>query len=187
MKKWLIVLLAFIFVLVWGGVYYINLQNEVKPYAFTLQSADGEVHLSDFRGKMPIVYFGYMYCPDICPTTLALSANALRKLSKEDAKKFQLIFISVDPQRDTLKDLKEYVEYFYPYGLGLSGGEKYLKEITKNYGTYYAKEFEDNSTTNYSVAHTTSLYFFDKKGRLQNKIKHPQSSDEIYQILQAML
>lgn len=189
MKKWLAISLSFLALIafLWGGVYYINYQSEVKPYSFTLQSADGKVRLSDFRGKMPIIYFGYMYCPDICPTTLALSASALQKLPKEEADKFQLIFISVDPQRDSVEDLKEYVEYFYPHGIGLSGDEKYLKEVTRNYGMYYAKEYENNSTENYSVAHTTSLYFFDKKGRLENKIKHPESVNEIYQILQEML
>lgn len=189
MKKILILLSSVLLALglFWAGAMYVQEQNAIKPYAFQLESVDGPVRLSDFKGKMPIVYFGYMYCPDICPTTLALSASALRGLSKEDAQKFQLIFISVDPQRDSLKDLKEYAQYFYPDAIGLSGDEITLKEVTGHYGTYYAKETIKNSSIDYTIAHTTNLYFFDKKGKLSHILKHPQDPDEITQVLNEML
>ncbi|MBE0496774.1 MAG: SCO family protein [Campylobacterales bacterium] len=189
MKKILMLLSGTLFALglFWAGATYVQEQNAIKPYAFELQSVDGPVRLSDFKGKMPIVYFGYMYCPDICPTTLALSASALRQLSKEDADKFQLIFISVDPQRDSLKDLKEYAQYFYPDAIGLSGDEATLKEITRHYGTYYVKEAIENSSIDYTVGHTTYLYFFDKKGKLAHTLKHSQDPDKITQVLNEML
>lgn len=189
MKKGVIFLVGvgLLFGIFWAGATYVQDQRGVKPYAFELQSADGPVRLSDFKGKMPIVYFGYMYCPDICPTTLAQAANALQKLPKEEADKFQLLFISVDPERDGLGDLKEYAQYFYPDALGLTGEAPALKEITQNYGTYYAKEYIENSGVDYTVAHTTFLYFLDTQGRLAHTIKHSQSPDEIFRALQKML
>ena len=82
---------------------------------FTLQSADGPVSLKDFRGKVVLVYFGYTYCPDICPTSLAATAEGLKQLTPEELARVAMIFVSVDPKRDTPARLKEYVN-FLPSG-----------------------------------------------------------------------
>lgn len=173
--------------LVWWSLRYMQNQNAINQYAFTLQSVDGVVKMSDFKGKKPIVYFGYMYCPDICPTTLSLLSSALHKLPKEQAEQFQIIFISVDPQRDALKELKEYANYFDKNAIGLSGDENYLKKITDNYGTYYAKEYLEGSNLEYSVNHTTFVYFFDQNGKLKDKIQHVNNTEAILEVLQKML
>ncbi|MDD2384814.1 MAG: SCO family protein [Sulfurospirillaceae bacterium] len=166
---------------------YIEEQKTIAHYAFKLDSSEGHVKLSDFQGKIPIIYFGYMYCPDICPTSLSVIASALAKLPKDKAENFQLIFISVDPNRDTPKALKEYAHYFYSYAIGLTGNEKYLKEITQNYGAYYAKEYDSNSTQEYTVAHTSFIYIMDKKGKLAHKLAHPQNTNDVYTALLEML
>jgi len=158
---------------------YLQNQKEIKQYAFSMDSVDGKVSLSDFDEKYKIVYFGYMYCPDICPTTLSITANALRKLPKDKADKFQLIFISVDPDRDKLKDLKEYANYFYKGAIGITSDEKYLKTISSNYGTYYSKEYLKGSKIGYSVAHTSFVYIFDKSGKLINKLKHLEKTSDV--------
>ncbi|MDX1808237.1 MAG: SCO family protein [Sulfurospirillaceae bacterium] len=175
MKKKLILTLLPIAVLafiVFIGVPYYQNQQLVKKYAFTMDSAGGKVSLSDFKGKIAIIYFGYMYCPDICPTTLSMISDALHKLPKEEAKKFQLIFISVDPDRDKVKNLKEYASYFYPSAIGLTSSAKNLKAVSREYGAYYSKIYEKGSKTNYSVAHTSNVYLMDKEGKLEKTIPH---------------
>ena len=124
-----------------------------------------------------------MYCPDICPTTLSLVSSALNKLDSNNAREFQLIFISVDPQRDKVKGLKEYVSYFYPSAIGITSNEKYLKKISSNYGTYYAKENLKNSKMGYSVAHTSFVYIMDKDGKLMHKFKHLENNKTLYTYL----
>lgn len=165
---------------------YLEEQKEIETYAFELDSSLGTVKLSDFKGKIPIIYFGYMYCPDICPTSLSIIATALKQLPQDKADTFQLFFISVDPQRDTLEELEAYTKYFYPSAIGLTASENYLKVITGNYGTYYAKEYLENSKIDYAVAHTSFIYVMDRQGRLAHKIAHTENSSDVLEILMKM-
>ncbi|WP_024955728.1 SCO family protein [Sulfurospirillum arcachonense] len=175
-----IILLLLMFFLI---IPYMQKQDEIKQYAFTMNSIDGKVSLSDYDGKYKLIYYGYMYCPDICPTTLSIISQALNQLPKDKAEKFQLIFISVDPDRDKLKELKEYVNYFYKGSIGITSDEKYLKHISGNYGTYYSKEYLKNSKMDYSVAHTSFVYLMDKDGTLLKKLNHLENSKKILEIL----
>jgi len=190
MKKYLMIFLVPIILFAIGLFivlpYYQN-QQIIKRYAFTMDSFDGKVSLSDFKGKFPIVYFGYMDCPDICPTTLTMISQALHKLSTKDAKKFQLIFISVDPDRDKVKGLKEYASYFYPTALGITSNAKYLKKVSVNYGAYYKKIYLKDSKINYSVAHTSFIYIMDKTGKLAKRISHSNSVKPVLDALKEML
>jgi protein SCO1/2 len=186
MKKKLILFLIPIFLLSVAFLFvlpYMQNQKEIKQYAFTMDSIDGKVSLSDFDGKYKIIYYGYMYCPDICPTSLSIVASALKKLPKEQADKFQLIFISVDPDRDKVKELKEYANYFYKGAIGVTSNEKYLKSISSNYGTYYANEYLENSKIDYSVAHTSFVYIMDKDGKLLYKLKHLEKTNDVLSII----
>jgi protein SCO1/2 len=152
-----------------------------------MNSINGKVSLSDYDGKYKLIYFGYMYCPDICPTSLSVLASALKVLPKEQADKFQVIFISVDPDRDKLKELKEYANYFYKGAIGLtSTNKKYLKNIASNYGTYYTKEYLQNSKMNYSVAHTSFVYLMDKDGILLDKVSHLENTSDILDIIKIL-
>jgi protein SCO1 len=162
--------------------YYQN-QKEVEKYAFTMDSIDGKVSLSDFKGKIPIIYFGFMFCPDVCPTSLSMIAEAFSRLPKLDADKFQLIFISVDPDRDKLKDLKEYASYFYPNAIGITSDKKNLKEVSAKYGSFYAKEYLQGSKIEYSVVHTSFIYIMDKEGKIKSKLRHVSNPESIYKAL----
>ena len=95
---------------------------------FTLQSANGPVSLKDFRGKEVLVYFGYTYCPDICPTSLAATAEGLKQLTPEELARVAMIFVSVDPKRDTPARLKEYVTFFHSAIVGVTA--RYFKKAT---------------------------------------------------------
>ena len=97
---------------------------------FTLQSASGPVSLKDYRGKLVLVYFGYTFCPDICPTSLAATAEGLKQLSPEELARVAMIFVSVDPKRDTPERLKEYVEFFHPSIVGVTGSAEVVEVIT---------------------------------------------------------
>ncbi len=88
---------------------------------FTLQSPDGPLALHDLRGKVVLVYFGYTMCPDICPTSLAFSAQGLNQLDKSELDSVKMLFITVDPERDTLERVKEYAGFFHPIIVGLTG------------------------------------------------------------------
>ena len=165
---------------------YIQTQKEIEQYSFTMDSMDGKVSLSDFDGRYKLIYYGYMYCPDICPTSLSIIASALQKLPKEQADLFQLIFISVDPDRDKLKDLKEYANYFHKGAIGLTSDKKYLKKISANYGTYYTNEYLENSKIDYSVAHTSFVYLIGKNGKLLYKLKHLEKTSDVLNIIKKL-
>ena len=98
---------------------------------FTLQSYRGPVELQDFRGQVVLLYFGYTWCPDICPTSLGLTSLALKALKPDELARVQSLFVSVDPERDTLEKLKNYGEYFHPKILGITGSPEAVAEVTQ--------------------------------------------------------
>lgn len=146
---------------------------------FTLLSANGPVSLRDYRGKMVLVYFGYTYCPDICPTSLAATAAGLKLLTPEEAAKVAIIFISVDPERDTPARLKEYAEFFHPTMLGLTGTPDNLAEIAKRYGAFYAKQKVATAGGGYVVDHSADTYLVGPDGKLLGKIAHATPPDQV--------
>lgn len=114
---------------------------------FTLQSADGPVSLSDFRGKVVLIYFGYTSCPDVCPTSLGALSAALKQLSPREMDRVQPIFISVDPERDTPGKMVEYVHYFHPKMIGVTGSIEQVRKVADRYGAYFRKaEVKDSSS-----------------------------------------
>ena len=151
---------------------YIDSYKDRQKYEFTLNTIDGEIKLSDYRGKAVAIFFGYMYCPDVCPTALSMLSESLKGLSEDELKNFEGIFISVDPDRDTLKNLKDYAKYFHSNFIGATSTNEKILEISKNYGAYYVKEKESEDDKNYSVAHTSYIYVFDKYGNLSSKLDH---------------
>ena len=123
---------------------------------FTLTGSGGKpVRLSDFQGKLVVLYFGYTYCPDVCPTTLAELAQAMRKLGKK-ADQVQVIMVTVDPDRDTPEHLAEYVAFFNPNFVGLSGTPDQIAAAAAAYGIYYHKN-EGTPASGYTVDHTATM------------------------------
>ncbi|EXI83784.1 MAG: SCO1/SenC [Candidatus Accumulibacter regalis] len=104
---------------------------------FMLQGPQGPVALADYRGKVVLLYFGYTYCPDVCPTALALIAQALSGLEASEQPQVQALFISVDPQRDSADRLQEYAPYFHPKLIGLSGTQDEIASVAARYGARY--------------------------------------------------
>jgi protein SCO1/2 len=120
--------------------------------------------LADFRGKVVAVFFGFTHCPDACPTTLVELAQVMRELGP-DAYQVQVLFVTVDPERDTPAVLKQYVPSFHPSFLGLAGDAEATARVAKEFKVFYQKQpLKDGG---YSVDHSAGTYFFDREGRLR--------------------
>ena len=133
---------------------------------FSLTAAGGKpVRISDFRGKLVALYFGYTYCPDVCPTTLAELAAGMRDLGA-DAQQVQVIFISVDPARDTPERLADYVANFDPSFIGITGSPEEIAAVATPLGIYY-QAHEGTAATGYLVDHTATVMVLDRQGRLR--------------------
>jgi protein SCO1/2 len=118
----------------------------------------------DFRGRYMLVYFGYSFCPDVCPTTLGVMAQALEKLGAERARRIVPIFITIDPTRDTPKVLADYMKAFGPDFIGLTGSEAAIKDAEKKYRVYAVKRPLEKG--NYGMDHSSVLYLMGPDGRL---------------------
>jgi len=154
---------------------------------FTLQSADGPVSLKDFRGKLVLVYFGYTYCPDICPTSLAATAEGLKQLTPEELARVAMIFVSVDPKRDTPARLKEYVNFFHPAMVGVTGAPEEIAAIAKRYGVFYAEQKVETAGDGYVVDHSADTYIISTAGQLVGKIAHATPPEQVAETIRKYL
>ncbi|PLY09296.1 MAG: SCO family protein [Arcobacter sp.] len=166
---------------------YVDEYNEQKQYDFKVNTIDGEITKDSFKGKYLAIYFGYTFCPDVCPTSLSSLAHALNSFPKEKTKDFVGLFISVDPDRDTLKNLKEYAQYFHPNFIGATSTKENIDDITSRYRSYYSKIELENSAMDYSVAHTSYIYIFDKEGNFKAKLDHFSDPTKIKETLEEIL
>lgn len=138
-----------------------------EPLDFSLTAHTGEVvSLSDFRGKLVLLYFGYTFCPDVCPATMVELKWMMEALGRQ-ADDVQVIMVSVDPGRDTPAQLSEYVAAFHPSFIGLTGTEAELKEVTGPMGIYVYKH-EGTAATGYLIDHTATVSVLDRNGRLRH-------------------
>lgn len=142
------------------------LQSPQPAYDFTLTNQYGqESSLSDYNGRIVLLYFGYVTCPDVCPTTLAEIKRATEFLG-ERADEVQTIMITVDPERDTVDVMAEYLAHFDPSFLGLVGTHDEISQIATYYGVYYQKQ-ESDSVLGYLVDHTATVMLVDQDGYLR--------------------
>jgi protein SCO1 len=130
--------------------------------------------LEDFRGKVVVVFFGFTRCPDVCPTTMAEMKDVLAKLGP-DADKVQVLFVTLDPERDTQQVLAQYVPAFDPRFLGLYGDSSTTLKTAKEFKVFFEKR-PGATPDSYSIDHTAASYVFDPRGRLRLYVKHDQIS-----------
>jgi len=153
---------------------------------FQLNNESGRFTLSDHRGKVVLLYFGYTMCPDVCPTSLAMMQGALREMSEEELTQVQGVFVSVDPERDSAGRLKEYTHYFHDHILGTTGSTEEIAQAAKRYGSRY-RVVESDSATGYIVDHTSLTYVIDKQGVLQTILPHGTPPLGILQAVRPLL
>lgn len=152
----------------------------------TLPSSTGApVSLGDFRGKLVLLYFGYTFCPDVCPTTLNTVNKAL-ELMGDKAQDVQLVMVSVDPERDTPEVLARYLSNFNPSFIGLSGSPEQLAAAATPFGIFYEKH-EGSAATGYLVDHTASVMVLDQEGRLRLVIPFQTPAEDIAADLKQLL
>lgn len=142
---------------------------------FTLESQRGPVSTLSFRGKVILLYFGYTRCPDVCPTSFSLMAQALNELEAKEQEQVVGLFVSVDPARDDVDRLAEYVGYFHPDFIGLTGTPKAVAEAAKRYGVQYSYSDSGDSAMGYTVDHSATVYLVDRQGVLRFAFPHGTS------------
>lgn len=156
---------------------------------FTLQAAnDKTLTEKDMQGKVVLMFFGYAHCPDICPTSMAQLAEVMEKLGP-DAAKVRILFVSVDPYRDTPDMLQEYVENFDDrYALGLTGTQKQIADLARRYRVAYQLDKPDPSNpTHYEVSHSRGVYFFDAKGKARYLASDSEEVEALVEKVRAIL
>jgi len=142
-------------------------------YAHKLELPDGDGKprsLTEFKGKVVVVFFGYTQCPDVCPTTMAELSQVKRALG-DDGTRMQGIFVTVDPERDTGPVLKAYVDNFNAGFIGLRGSAEQTKEVAREFKVFYAKVPGKTEST-YTIDHTAGSYIFDTQGRIRLFSRH---------------
>jgi protein SCO1/2 len=125
-----------------------------------------KVCLSDFKGRIVLMFFGYTHCPDVCPAALQVLSKTMKLLPEDKREKVIVLFISVDPERDTPEKAQKYAEYFYPTFIGLTGSPKDIERVARDYMAFY-KKVESESKTGYLVDHTAYIYLIDPRGNLK--------------------
>lgn len=170
-------------VLVWVGI---------RPHSFTgtilqaespamdfelISSIQKPIRLSDFRGKLVVLYFGYTFCPDVCPASMSTLAKAMAQLGRK-ADDIQVIMISVDPERDTPDKLAEYVTKFDPSFIGATGTIDEISAVASLYGVFFQKD-PGTPETGYLVSHTSSVLVIDREGHLRLIFPFDTSADAI--------
>lgn len=141
--------------------------------------------MADFRGKAVVIFFGYTQCPDVCPTTMTGMAEAM-KLLGADAAKVQVLFVTVDPERDTKELLAQYVPVFNPGFLGLYGDSQTIAKTAQDFRVFYKKQPGSTPTT-YTVDHTAGSYVYDPQGRLRLYVKHGEKPEVIAKDLKLLV
>ena len=158
-----------------------------NPYAtvggdFTLISKDGEVSLSDFNGKVVLLFFGYTFCPDVCPTELAKMRVAFNDLSSSEIEQVVGIFVSVDIKRDTPEKVGAYASFFHDRIIGLTGTREQISEVAKLYFVAYQEIETEGSATGYTVDHTATTYLIGQDGKVQKLLQGPTSQEIVREL-----
>ena len=169
-----------------GAVAFRGLDLTGAPYGqdFRLIAPDGrERTLADFRGKAVLLYFGFTQCPDVCPTALIRAAEAKRLLGPL-GERLQVIFVTIDPERDVAVVLRDYTAAFDPTFLGLHGDAQSTRETAEHFKVYFRKVPTGGS---YTMDHSTLSYAFDPQGRLRLALRHEQNAQDYAHDLRLLL
>lgn len=152
---------------------------------FTLSDHDGKArHLGDFSGKAVVLYFGFTHCPDVCPTGLTKLKQVVNSLGA-DGERVQVLFVTLDPERDNAAVLKQFVPAFHPSFIGLHGSVEQTKQVAKDFKVFFEKQALDGG--DYTIDHTVGALVFDAQGRLRLFVPDKLGAEQIAADLKALL
>jgi protein SCO1/2 len=164
-----------------------DISGVMPDLEFALTDENGEpAKAEQFRGKVTAVFFGFTHCPDICPTTLGTLSQVIAELPKEQQDEVGVLFVSVDPDRDTPEILREYTDHFGPQFTGLTGTQKALKSLVKQYRVTYGYG-EKDTQGNYDVSHSSAVYLFDREGKARLLVRGSDKKAGIAEDLQRLI
>lgn len=144
------------------------------------------VTAATYHGKVVVLYFGYTHCPDVCPLTLVHLHTVLQKLGK-DADDVRVLFVTVDPTRDTVPVLHQYVTAFDPRFVGLTGTQDEIAKLAKRYRAFYQRETTKTASADYEVTHSSAIYIFDREGRARLLATPGATNDAIFHDLKILV
>lgn len=168
------------------GFNNVDITGASYAHDFRLKDPQGKVRsLADFRGKVVVVFFGFAQCPDVCPTTLADLAEIRKRLGK-DGDQLQVIFITLDPERDTPHVLGPYVAAFDPSFIGLAGTREETIAVAKEFKIFFQK-VPGKTPTSYTLDHTAGSFVFDRDGQVRLFVRHAGGVQPVLEDIQALL
>ncbi|HZX71115.1 MAG TPA: SCO family protein [Rhodanobacter sp.] len=163
-----------------------NLTGHMPQLEFTLTNDEGKtVSAADYQGKVVLLFFGYTHCPDVCPLTMAHLHVVMQRLGKS-ADGARILFVSVDPARDTPAVLHTYVNAFDPHATGLAGKPRAIEALVKRYRSAFTRE-PSSKDGNYEVSHSSAIYVFDRDGNPRVLFTPADKQDDLVHDLQLLL
>ena len=162
-------------------------EQNVRGGDFTLSSPDGPLSLSDLRGKVVLVFFGYTSCPDVCPLSLAKISACLSAMDPNEAERVRGLFITLDPQRDSVQALEKYTGYFHPNIVGLTDRAENIDAVARKYGVSYERTATPGAGVGYSISHPTDILIIDPHGALVGTVPHDTDADTLLRRVRALL
>ena len=176
-----LIIIGSVILLVLGSLIWQSTQQS-KPRQlggdFTLPTSTGDLTLSDFRGQAVMLFFGYTSCPDVCPANMATMRQVLNNLSPELNGKVKGLFVTVDPERDSLAHVASYAAFFHADIAAAGGSKAQIDQVVAQYGAFYQKEASE-SAMGYLVNHTAATYLIDPQGQIAGLIRHDESYRDI--------
>ena len=139
---------------------------------FTLDSPEGALSLKDLRGNVVLIFFGFTSCPDVCPISLVTISHAFSYLTDDELKRSRTLFISLDPERDTMERLKKYTGYFHPNIIGVTGTMEELVRVADIYGVKFEKKETPDSALGYLIYHSAKIFVIGTQGELRKTFPH---------------
>ena len=148
---------------------------------FTLTSLQGPVNLSDHRGKVVLLFFGFTSCADVCPLSLARIGACLSSLEAEQADQVSAMFITLDPERDTADRMGRYAGFFHPGIVGLTGDAEAIDDVTARYGITWERKSSPESALGYSISHPDTILLVDAEGTLVGEVRGEEGGEALRQ------
>jgi protein SCO1/2 len=164
-----------------------DVSGHLPDLTFRMTSDLGKpVTAATYRGKVVVLYFGYTHCPDVCPLTLVHLHTVLQRLGK-GADDVRILFVTVDPTRDTVPVLRQYVTAFDPRIVGLTGSQDEIAKLAKRYRSFYQRETPKTASGEYEVTHSSAIYIFDREGRARLLATPGSTNDAIFHDLKILV